>query len=97
MDAVKQTRVIVSKQARKHLKSVPEYIVQKLLFWVESVEMEGLGKVRTNSGYHDEPLKGERKGQRSIRLNQSYRAFYTVEDGGDIRLVEVLEVNKHKY
>jgi len=93
---LKQTKVALSKKAQKDLKNVPKYIVEKLLFWVDSVQADGLEEVRKNSGYHDEPLKGDRKGQRSIRLNQAYRAFYIVENGA-IQLVEVIEVNKHKY
>ncbi len=46
-------------------------------------------------GYHDEPLKWERTGQRSIRLSKAYRAFYVEHD--DMVIVEVIEVNKHDY
>jgi hypothetical protein len=45
---------------------------------------------------HDEPLKGDRKGQRSIRLNQAYRAIYVVVSGA-AQFVRVEEVNKHRY
>ncbi len=46
--------------------------------------------------HHDEPLKGDRKGQRSIRLSRSYRAIYrVVKDHVVFILVE--EVNKHEY
>jgi len=48
------------------------------------------------SGYYDEPLKGKRKGQRSIRLNKAYRAFYVINKNGMIEF-EVIEVNKHEY
>ncbi len=95
-EPLKETKVILSKKAQKDLKKVPKYIVEKLLFWVDSVHTDGLEKVRKTLGYHDEPLLGDRKGQRSIRLNQAYRAFYLVEDGV-LQLVEVIEVNKHKY
>ncbi|MGH1469309.1 MAG: hypothetical protein ACRBBP_10615 [Bdellovibrionales bacterium] len=47
----------------------------KLLSWVEAVELKGLRQIRRLSGFHDEPLKGKRKGQRSIRLNKAYRAI----------------------
>ncbi len=47
------------------------------------------------SWYHDEPLKGQRIGQRSIRLSKSYRAIY-IEHNDDI-IIEVIEVNKHEY
>jgi len=48
-------------------------------------------------GLHDEPLKEDRQGQRSIRLNRAYRAIYVERDEGEVELVEVIEVNKHEY
>ena len=46
-------------------------------------------------GFHDEPLKGERKGQRSVRMNRAYRLIYRVI--ADRVHVELLEVHKHEY
>ena len=54
-------------------------------------------EVMKAKGYHDEPLKGERRGQRSVRLNQAYRLIYTRLDRGEIVIVGVQEVNKHDY
>lgn len=48
-------------------------------------------------GLHDEPLKGQRKGQRSVRLNRAYRAIYVERSDGPVELVEVIETNKHEY
>ena len=48
-------------------------------------------------GYHDETLKGERKGQRSVRLNKGYRVIYEETETGNIVLISVPEVNKHEY
>lgn len=56
----------------------------------------GLEAVRLCPGYHDEPLTGNRKGQRSVRLNKQWRAFYTAEAGQPV-VVTVLEVNAHDY
>lgn len=70
----------------------------KLLAWVSGVETYGLEAMRKIPGYHDEPLRGDRRGQRSIRLSRSYRAFYTVErDEVRVEYVHVKEVNKHEY
>ncbi|MFT4058914.1 MAG: hypothetical protein QM652_05135 [Legionella sp.] len=44
-------------KAKKNLTKVPEYIKEKLLLWVDSVERIGINKTRTILGYHDEPLK----------------------------------------
>ncbi len=61
------------------------------------VERVGLVEVRKLSRYHDEPLKGTRKGQMSIRLNRAYRAIYIEHKDGKIQIVEVIEVSKHEY
>ena len=50
--------------------------------WVGSVQAVGLEATRKTPGYHDEPLKGEWGGYRSIRLSLSYRAIYSVQDDG---------------
>lgn len=88
--------VVLTAQARKDLKKVPVNIVDKLEFWIGLVQANGLEEVRKIPGFHDEPLKGDRKGQRSIRLSQAYRAIYVVVKG-EVHFAEVQEVNKHKY
>jgi len=89
--------VVLTKQAKKNLIKTPAYIVHKLLGWVDEIENVGLNAVRKIPGYHDEPLRGNRIGQRSIRLNKAYRAIYIINQKGDIEIIEVLEVNKHDY
>ena len=90
-------KVELSKRAEKNLRKVPEYITLNLVEWVRAVELEGLENVRKLPGYHDEPLKGKRKGQRSIRLSRAYRAIYEVKNNKQIRFVSIEEVNKHDY
>jgi proteic killer suppression protein len=90
-------KVTITEQAKRDLKKVPRYIAIKLYQWVESVSHDGLLEVRKISGYHDEPLQGKRKGQRSIRLNKAYRAIYEIGTNGKMDIVEVMEVNKHDY
>ena len=90
-------KVILSKQAKKDLTKLPLHIVRKLVAWVDNVEDSGLSTVRKIPGYHDEPLKGNRAGQRSIRLSKGYRAIYVIDCEGKIEIVMVLEVNKHAY
>lgn len=75
---------------------LPHNTKTKLLKWASDVEIYGLHEIRKVPGYHDEPLKGNRKGQRSIRLNKAYRAIYTIEEG-IITLITVEEVHKHEY
>jgi len=43
--------------------------------WIEAVEEDGLEATRRVPGFHDEPLKGPRRGQRSIRLSRQWRAI----------------------
>ncbi len=87
---------MLTERARKDLRTVPTQVLDKFEAWVQLVETIGLEEVRKIPGFHDEPLKGKRKGQRSIRLNRAYRAFYVVSKGA-AEFVSVEEVNKHEY
>ena len=89
------TKILISKFAEKQLKKIPQAIKESLKYWAETVERIGIRETRKLPGYHDEPLRGSRKGQRSIRLNKSYRAIY-VETVEGIEIT-VIEVNKHEY
>lgn len=84
-------------RAKNELKKVPPHIAVKLQFWIDAVKTYGISKVRKVPGYHDEPLKGRRKGQRSIRLNKAYRAIYEETKENEINLILIMEVNKHEY
>lgn len=86
----------MSTRAEREASKVPAHIRQKLLGWIDAVERDGLEEVRKVPGYHDEPLKGDRKGQRSIRLSKAYRAIYIVVRG-EVTFVSVEEVSKHDY
>ena len=88
--------VVLSRDAQKDLATVPRHVAIKLQDWVEDVEERGLEEVRKISGYHDEPLKGRLKGQRSIRLSKGYRAYYQVVKG-TLEFVRVERVDKHVY
>lgn len=90
-------KVTWSKKVEKQLDKVPDYIASKFRDWAVAVEAEGLPEVRKLPGFHDEPLKGERRGQRSVRLSRAYRAIYLEGREGQVRIVEVIEVNKHEY
>ncbi len=84
-------------KVEKDLKKIPGYIRDKLFSWALAVELEGILEIRKLPGYHDEPLKGERRGQRSIRLSRSYRAIYIENLKGELNLISIIEVNKHEY
>ena len=90
-------KVRLSKQALRDIKKLPSHIVIKLHAWVDEVGTFGLSHVKRTPGYHDEPLQGQRKGQRSIRLSRSYRAIYHIDHDRAIRFVHIIGVNKHDY
>ena len=81
----------------KSLRKLPEFVIDKLNAWVRSVENYGVREVRKVPGYHDEPLKGQRKGQHSIRLSKTYRVIYTEHKDGELEIILIEEVNKHEY
>lgn len=90
--------VTLSRSLIRELKRVPKHIVVSLQGWIESVKVDGLAQTRKIPGYHDEPIKGkERAGQRSIRLNKAWRAFYRIDELGMVHFIEIIEVNKHEY
>jgi len=79
--------------AFKNLEKMPKHLTFKLNFWVNKVEEVGVEATRLLKGFHDEPLKGNLRGCRSIRLNRAYRAIYAIRFG----VVVVEEVTKHEY
>lgn len=89
--------VIISGTAIKQLQKTPTYIKENLYKWVEQVKLLGLSEVRKIKSYHDEPLKGKRVGQRSIRLNKAYRAIYLIQNNKTIKFAAIKEVSKHDY
>jgi toxin HigB-1 len=94
-------KVVITKGAQKDVRNAPMQVARNLKTWTELVKTEGLEQVRKILGYHDEPLKGKRSGQRSIRLNIAWRAFYTIEKdecgSNVVKFVSVFEVTKHEY
>lgn len=89
--------VDITEDAAHDLAKIPVHIASKLEYWINAVEKYGIEVVRKVRGYHDEPLKGDRKGQRSIRLNKAYRAIYIETKTHEVRLILIVEVNKHDY
>ena len=79
----------------KICRKIPLHVVKKYELWKDLVFRHGPNKLKEFPGFHDEKLKGERKGQRSSRLSMQYRVIYTVEK--EIITVYVLEISPHKY
>ena len=55
----------------------------------------GIYESRSIKGFHDEPLRGDRSGQRSVRLNHKYRLFYILTEG-KIQIITIIEINNHE-
>ena len=88
-------QIKISKQASKTLSKAPLHVRDKLDAWIESLLEYGLEATRLCAGFHDEPLKGKRQGQRSIRLNRQWRVIYSEE--ASILCIQILEVTPHDY
>jgi proteic killer suppression protein len=90
-------QVLLGKKVEQDLNNLPLQIIIKFRGWIEYVELYGIQQARLIKGFHDEPLKGQRKGQRSIRLNRAYRAIYIELQNNEIQIIKVIEVHKHDY
>ena len=94
---MKRYEVQASKFAEKQIRRLPHHIREALNYWIDTIEFYGIEKIRETAGYRDEQLKGIRTGQRSSRLNRSYRVIYEDYENGEIFVISILEVNKHDY
>ena len=88
-------RIEEHRDIEKTCRKLPPEIVKKYELWKSIVFRHGPEKLREFSGFHDEKLKGDRRGQRSSRLSLQYRVIYTVER--EIVTVYVLEITPHQY
>jgi proteic killer suppression protein len=91
-----KSTIQLTEKFKKQIKKVPSFIVDAAQVWIDSVNEIGLDKTNELPGYRAHHLKGERKGERSVSLNKSYRIIYTVENG-EVQIVRLQEINKHKY
>jgi toxin HigB-1 len=91
------TQVVLAPRAQRALLRVPQHIADKLKAWVALVRDRGLPEARKVPGFHDEPLRGSRAGQRSIRLSRAYRAIYIVARVGGGDVISIEEATKHAY
>ena len=73
------------KQIAKICKQIPTAVLKKYELWKDIIFR----------GFHDEILKGDRKGQRSSRLSLQYRVIYVAEK--NVLTVYVIEITPHKY
>lgn len=95
MDKVK---VEITKTAKKQITKLPLEIIEVIQKWILTLEKIGVENTRKQGGkgLHDEPLKGDLKGLRSIRLNRSWRLYYK-EINGIPKIIFILRIDKHEY
>ena len=92
-------RIEITKQAIRDLEKLPDRLAEKFDLWLSAIAQMELRKVRIHPGLHDEPLQGQRFGQRSVRLNRSYRVIYKIkkETAFTEEILIVIEITKHQY
>lgn len=83
------------REIAKLCRKLPVDVVKKYELWKDIIFRHGPEKLKEFKGFHDEKLKGNRKGQRTSRLSLQYRVIYTVKR--QIVTVFVLEISPHKY
>ena len=59
------------------------------------IEITKLEELKAHRGLYFEYLKGERKGQCSLRLNDQYRLILTPIDEKTIQVILINEISKH--
>ncbi len=90
-------KIEMTKHALKNFNDAPLQVQIKFEKWVEGTSRIGLFEMRKVPSYHDEPLKGKRAGQRSIRLNRQWRAIYHTKEDHSLEIIEILEITPHDY
>ena len=83
------------REIAKAIRRIPPWIVKEYETWKDLVYRHGPEVLRQYPGYHDESLRGDRKGQRSSRLSRQYRVIYAVDR--EFVTVYVLEITPHQY
>jgi proteic killer suppression protein len=81
--------------SNKDMRRLPSQIRDSVAEWMRRVEEFGLYEVRRSFGakYHDESLRGDRQGQRSVRLNIQWRLIYEEISPTRIRVIEIIPHN----
>jgi len=87
--------VLEHKDIAKQCKKIPIQVLRRYELWKDLVFRHGPEILKKFPGFHDEKLKGDRKGQRSSRLSLQYRVVYKV--ARNEVTVYVLELTPHKY
>jgi len=76
-------------------KKIPVEILKRYEKWKDIVTVSGPEGLRLIKGFHDEALRGDRKGHRSSRLGLQWRILYRIEKSK--LYVLVVDINAHDY
>ena len=87
--------VLEHKDIAKQCKKIPIQVLRRYELWKDLFFRHGPEILKKFPEFHDEKLKGDRKGQRSSRLSLQYRVVYKV-DRNEVT-VYVLELTPHRY
>lgn len=87
--------LVLTRSAKKALVKCPDFIRDAFYAWAAVVAANGTHYTRTETRFKDEPLKGERHGQYSVRLNRQWRIIYT--ETHETLTITILEVTPHDY
>lgn len=79
----------------RRIPKIPQEVLKRYEKWKDIVSISGPGGLRLIKGFHDEALKGDRKGDRSSRLGFKYRVIYKIDN--DQLYVMALNINAHDY
>lgn len=88
-------KIYEHRRLSRTLSKLPQEVLKRYEKWKDIVRISGPQGLRAIKGFHDEALKGERRGQRSSRLGQQYRVIYEVS--AKEVLVYVLDLTAHDY
>jgi toxin HigB-1 len=87
--------VYENRRVARTLSRIPTEILKRYEKWKDIVRISGPSGLRLIKGFHDEALRGERKGHRSSRLSLQFRVIYKIER--DQVMVLVVEITPHDY
>jgi addiction module RelE/StbE family toxin len=87
--------ILEHRRVQRRVGSLPRIVQARYQKWKDIVEASGPMGLRRVKGYHDEALRGDRKGHRSSRLGAQYRVVYTVI--ANKVQVKVVDVSAHDY
>ncbi len=79
----------------RRVQRLPTEILKRYEKWKDIVRISGPLGLRLIKGFHDEALRGERRGQRSSRLGLQYRVIYRVVK--QEVFVEAIDITAHDY